>query len=447
MSRRADRPGGGADGGKSRRSARLLLGWVGLCVVALAITTASRPWPRLWPRFANNLLVDELGGVGYVAVDAFQSATWRWQEARQTAVDPALYRAYLAELAAERRPVPAGAAPRKHVVFLQLESVDGLVLGARHEGRPLMPFLESLAREQVYFSNVIDNTAGGRTTDAEVLVLTSQVPLRRRPVFVSQPLDRVPSLPKALKAAGYHCWSMHGYDGHFWHRKRAHQALGYDETLFREQLDVGEQIGWGISDRSVLHQAALKLQVATQPNFAHVILLTNHHPYQHVGLRRGTPGGRIEADYVQSVGYVDESLAAFFAELEAAGLRDKCIVAIYSDHDSAMTHALERYLEEVPARLHYDTVPLIVAGLPEAPRRYEAAAGLQNLPVIVLEALGLTVPRTFTGHGLDHIGRTVAAYYGPLETTPEGLRTYELPIDPQTLTLLALHKPEVLLEP
>ncbi len=431
----------------ARRHRRLFLGWVSLCAVVLGVVASSRSWGRLWPRFSNGPLVDELGGVGFAVFDVVQNVGWYWEESRQANADPAPLRAFLTELAAERRPVPAVAPARKHVVFVQMESVDGLVLGARHNGRPLMPFLESLASKEVYFANTIDCTGVGRTTAAGILALTSQVPMRRSPIYVSQPLHRVPSLPKALKQAGYHCWSMHGYDGYFWHRKQAHKALGYDESLFREDLDTSETMGWGISDRSVLHQAVRKLAAAQQPTFAHVILLTNHHPYQTVGLARGETCGRIEADYVQSVGYVDDSIAAFFAELEAAGLRDTCIVAVYSDHDSAITHALERYLEQVPPRLHRDTVPLIVAGLPEAPRRYEAAAGLQDLPVIVLEALGLPVPRTFTGHGLDHIGRTVGAYYGPLETTPDGLKPYPLAFDPQTLTLVALHKPEVLLEP
>ncbi len=434
-------------GPAARRHRRLFLGWGGLCVGALGVVATSRSWDRLWPRFANSLLVEELGGVGYAVFDVVQSAGWYWEESRQANADPAPLRAFLAELAAERRPVPAVAPGRKHVVFLQMESVDGLVLGARHDGQPLMPFLETLAGNEVYFANTIDCTGVGRTTSAGVLALTSQVPMRRNPIYVSQPLDRVPSLPKVLKQAGYRCWSMHGYDGYFWRREQAHQALGYDETFFREDLDAREQIGWGISDRSVLHQAARRLAAATQPTFAHVILLTNHHPYEHVGVASGKTCGRIEANYVQSVRYVDDSIAAFFAELEAAGLRDQCIVAVYSDHDSAITHELERYLEQVPPRLHPDTVPLIIAGLPEAPRRFEAAAGLQDLPVIVLEALGLPVPRTFTGHGLDHIGRTIGAYYGPLETTPAGLRPYALSFDPQTLTLVALRKPEVLLEP
>ncbi len=390
--------------------------------------------------------VYELGGVGYALLDLWETGEARCTEFRIPA-DSMAYRAYLLGLAERRRPVPAVLRPRKNVIYVQMESVDGLVLGARYQGQPLMPFLESLARKEVYFANAIDNTSCGRTTDAGILTLTSLVPLRSAPVYMSQPLDRVPSLPKALNAAGYHTWSMHGSDGEFWRRNSAHVALGFDETLFGDDLDASERIGWGISDRSILHQAAQRIIEAKGPTFAHVILLTNHHPYQHVRQHRGLPQEGIVADYVESVRYVDESIAGFFGELAAAGVLQNCIIAVYGDHDSSITPQLERELQTVPERAMADTVPLFVCGLPEAPRRVDAVVGLQDVPVIVLEALGLPVPLTFTGNSLDRPGRTVAAYYGALESTPAGLVASPMPVNQEILTLLALRHPERLMEP
>ncbi len=422
--------------------------WVLLCAGVLVGLAWTREWPRLRARFINSLLIEQLGGPGYVVFDFCQVGYWQWQQARLSDVDPAPYRAYLRDLAKDRLALPVVAPPRKHVVLLQMESVDGLVIGSRKDGKPLMPFLESLAKDSIYFSNVIDNTAGGRTTDGETLVLTSLVPLRSRPVYVSQPLDKVPSLPRVLKQAGYHCWSMHGHVGHFWHRRPAHSALGYDEFLFREDLDNTEHVGWGISDKAVLHQAAQKLAGESGPAMAHIILLTNHHPYQHVREKEGGEFVSVEDDYVRSVRYVDEAIAGFFAELEQLGVLDQCLIAIYSDHDSGITWMLEPYLEQVPPRPVNDTVPLILVGFPGEQRRIEAVAGLQDVPVMFLETLGLPVPLTFTGNGLGRQGRTVSVYYGPLETTPEGgIGQYELPVSSRSLTLMALRQPEVLLAP
>lgn len=420
----------------------LFCGWILSCVVALVGFNRTRDWGQLKQRYLNSLAVEQLGGVGYVFFDVVQNAQWKWQELRLTRLDLGPYRAYLAGLAAERRALPVKPVPRKHVILLQMESVDGLVIGARNDGKPVMPFLESLARCQIYFSNVIDNTAGGRTTDGETLVLTSQVPLRSRPVYVSQPLGKVPSLPRVLKGEGYECWSMHGYVGHFWNRAAAHKQLGYDREFFLPDLDASDRIGWGVSDRSVLHQAAQRLAAATGPTLAHVILLTNHYPYHYLRERSGAVFEGIEDDYIRSVRYVDDSIAAFFAELDQLGLKDNCLVAIYSDHDSGITGKLEDYLDVSP-RVFSDTVPLILTGFGAPPRRIDQVAGLQDVPVMLLEELGIPVPLTFTGHSLGHQGKTVAALYGPLESAPNGtVRPYSLPIESRLLTLIALHQPD-----
>jgi phosphoglycerol transferase MdoB-like AlkP superfamily enzyme len=420
--------------------------WVAGCAAVAGIMLAREPLGWLQTRFLNERVTQFLGGVGYVLFDIEETARNYWRSARLDRVDPTPYREYLRTLAARRRCQPATPPVRKHVIYVQMESADGLLIGARRDGRPVMPFLESLAREQVWFSNVVDNTAGGRTTDAQVLVQTSQVPLRNSPVYVSQPLDRVPSLPKALKAAGYHTWLMSGYFGAFGHCRSAAEALGYDERLFSEEIDTSERLGWGVSDRSVLHQAAQRIIAAKQPTFAHVIVLTNHHPYSYVRESKGLPVEGIVADYVHSVRYMDECIATFFGELRAAGVLDNCIIAVFGDHDSSITARLERELQNMPVRVISDTVPLIIHGLPEAPRRIDAVAGLQDVPVIVLEALGLPVPLTFTGNGIEGGGRTVAAMYGPVEGTAQGLSPFPMPVDQETLTLLALHYPEKLLE-
>ena len=420
--------------------------WVAGCAIVAGIILAREPLGWLQARFLNERVIQFLGGVGYVLFDIEETARNRWRTARLDQVDPTPYRDYLKSLAARRQGAPVMSPALKHVVYLQMESADGLLIGSRYKGRPLMPFLDKLSREAVHFANAIDNTASGRTTDCELLVLTSQVPLRRAPAYVSQPLDRVPSLPKILKAAGYRTWSMHGYDGSFWRREAAHRAIGFDDMFFREDLDAGDRIGWGISDHSVLRQAARRLAVAREPTFAHVILLTNHHPYPYVRASKGFPDTGIVADYVHSVGYMDECVEEFFGELRAAGVLDNCIIAVFGDHDSSITERLDRELQDVPPRVVSDTVPLIIHGLREAPRRIEAVAGLQDVPVVVLEALGLPVPPTFTGNGIEGGGRTVGAMLGAVEGTAQGLRSFPLPIDQEMLTLLALRHPEKLLE-
>lgn len=429
------------------KSWRGWLVWWGLVGLVLLWTWPRGEWALISARLINSQAIERMGFGGYLVFDSVDTVGRWWQLAQLDKVDPTPFRAFLEDNAAvARNPVEPARARGKHIIYLQLESMDGLLIGGRHQGEPIMPFLESLARDHVYFANVLDNTASGRTTDGEFLVLTSQVPLTRPPVFVSQSLDRIPSMPRLLREAGYRSISMHGFNGAFWHRARAHEALGYDEMIFEDSLDLKEKIGWGWSDGEVLAAAVEKLQASDQPLFLHLITLTNHHPYDYIAKRAGIEPGTIAEEYIRSVRYVDEALAGFFADLEKTGLLDDCLIAIYGDHDSAVTDELDQIVERQPRRHHPDTIPLVMVGFDRAPQRVEALAGLQDVPVMILEELGIEPPLTFTGNGWNRWGRTRSAQHGGWQSGEAGLVPWAWPLDSHLLTLMAINHPEKLLE-
>ncbi len=421
--------------------------WFTLVVIVL-ITT----WPRdqsalIRARLINSQAIERLGFGGYLVFDTYDTIGRWWQLAQLDDVDPAPFRRFLQENAAvARNPVEPARAQGKHIIYLQLESMDGLVIGGRYQGEPVMPFLESLAQDNVFFANALDNTASGRTTDGEFLVLTSQVPLTRPPVFVSQSLDRIPSMPKILREEGYRSVSMHGFNGAFWQRGKAHEALGYDEMIFQESLDLDTKIGWGWSDKEVLGAAVEKLQSSESPLFLHLITLTNHHPYDYIAKIEGVEPGTIAEEYIRSVRYVDEALAEFFADLEAADLLDNCLIAIFGDHDSAVTGPLDQIVETKPQRHHPDTIPMVMVGFDRPTQRVDRLAGLQDVPVMVLEELGIEPPLTFTGNGWNRWGRTRSAQHGGWQSTLSGLVPWEWPLDSHLLTLMAINHPEKLVQ-
>lgn len=433
-----------------RKPRRILhWGWIAWLSVAAGVMAASWPsqdWSLLKSRLLNQQAIARLGFGGYLGFDAISTTLVWWQRSQLDDLDPAPFQEFLVERAREaHNPRVAEARPQKHVIYLQLESVDGLVIDGRWQGEPIMPFLDSLAQEGVYFVNALDNTASGRTTDGEFLVLTSQVPLPRPPVFVTQDLSRIPSMPRILGELGYHSVSMHGFNGAFWQREKAHAALGYDEMVFEEDLDLTERIGWGWSDEEVLQVAARRIIDATQPLFLHAITLTNHHPYDYIARREGIEPGGIEEEYVRSVRFVDEAIRQFFATLDRAGVRDDCLIVIYSDHDSAITETLAP-LVAVGNRLHNtDTVPLIMVGFDRPSEKVEVMAGLQDVPVMVLEELGLPVPLTFTGNGWGRWGKTYSAQHGGWQSVGDGIEPWEWSVNPRLMTLMAIQHPEKLL--
>jgi phosphoglycerol transferase MdoB-like AlkP superfamily enzyme len=419
---------------------------MGVGVVAV-LTWPKEEWQLLRARLVNFQAVERLGYGGYLVFDVVDTTKRIWRRSRLGEVDVAPYRVFLQELAARRGGVDTEKQPGKHVIYLQLESLDGLMVGGRKNGERVMPVLEDLARKGVYFTNAIDNTASGRTTDGEFLVLTSQVPLPRPPVFVTQHLEKIPSMPRVLGQAGYRTVSLHGFNGVFWQRGKAHQALGYDEMIFEDQLNLDERIGWGYSDRAILAEAAEMVVASEQPLFLHVITLTNHHPYDYISKIRGETPGQIEAEYLKSVKYLDDCIGAFFADLEAGGVLEDCLVVIYGDHDSAIDDGLLPYLDSALPRLIPDTVPMVMVGFDRPNQRVDALSGLQDLPVMVLQELGLPVPLTFVGNGWNQWGRTSGAAHGAWQMAGEEIVPWALPIDAEILTRLAINYPEKLQEP
>lgn len=389
-----------------------------------------------------------MGLGGYFVFDLVDTAGRIWRRSQLASVDPAPYRDFLrAHAAVARNPVRPPPPQQKHIIYLQLESVDGLMIGGRKDGQPTMPFLESLAQDNVYFTNALDCTSTGRTTDGEFLVLTSQVPVPRPPVYVSQHLDKIPSMPRVLGEAGYHTVSMHGFNGAFWHRKEAHTALGYAEMNFEDDLELDEKIGWGWSDNAILGAAADRIIGSSAPLFLHVITLTNHHPYDYIALHRGEEPGTIEEEFLRSVRYVDDAIQGFFEQLSEAGVLEECLIVIYGDHDSAIDVEMEAHLDEFTPRLIPDTVPLVMVGFDRPAQRVDVITGLQDVPVMVLEELGLPVPRTFLGHGWNKWGRVFSASHGGWQMAGGAVAPWGWPVSAETLTRLAINHPEKLLEP
>lgn len=417
--------------------------WLLFCALAIAFTSLYPNWNLVRARNTNKAVVKQIGLAGYAWYDSFATLKSWLDERRLSVTDASEYVSFL-EQVREARGIQTATQTRKNVVYLQMESVDGISVTADHNGEPVMPFLKELSQSTLYFKNALDNTSAGRTTDGEFLVLCSLPPVARKPVFNNYTLDKIPSMPRVLGREGYQTFSMHGNEGNFWNRANAHRALGYQESLYQNNLDQRERIGWGITDESVLSQAAIKIASATESVFAHIILLTNHHPYNHVGEKFGYAKNDIPLDHIDSLRYVDQSIKKFFTALEAYGVLENSIIVIYSDHDSATELKLRPIYTLPDPPIANDTIPLLIYGLQQEPRVIDKVSGLQDVPVIVLEELGIEIPHTFVGNSIQSDLPTL---------TPNGFwaskRNGELvkpkaPIEPSTLTKLAILHPDKL---
>ena len=303
-------------------------------------------------------------------------------------------------------------APRANLVVIQVEAMQSWVVEAQIAEQPVMPFLSAAESEALYFPFVFDQTAQGRTADAEYLMLQSGHPLRTGALAFLRADNEFETLAHRLGAAGYDTLSAHPYARGFWNRAVLHPRYGFANSLFREEIGEGPMVGWGLSDVEFLQRMAAVLPTRREPFFAFFITLSLHHPYSEfppslAELELGDLGGTAVGNYLQGMRHADRGLAAFMEGLEASGLAERTVVLVYGDHVAGLPRSAEldalsgvaQWDPTIPMRGHRVPAFLWLPGAPIAGRD-EIPAGHIDLGPTVLDALGLDVPAAFVGRSL-----------------------------------------------
>ena len=68
-----------------------------------------------------------------------------------------------------------GAAKGYNLVVLQVEALSSWAMGLEVDGQAITPYLDSIADDAWLSQSIWDQTAQGRTSDAEFLVLSSDI--------------------------------------------------------------------------------------------------------------------------------------------------------------------------------------------------------------------------------------------------------------------------------
>ena len=312
----------------------------------------------------------------------------------------------------QARPVPTPPVSPPNVVVIQVEAMQSWVVDARIDGAPVMPFLAEADGSALHFTHVFDQTAQGRTSDAEYLVLQSGHPLRTGALAFLRADDAFDTIAHRFSAAGYDTLSAHPYARGFWNRAVIHPRYGFASSMFRDEIGDGPMVGWGLSDVEFLGRMAGVLAARREPFFGFFITLSLHHPYvefpPHLAeLELGALEGTSVGNYLEGMRHADRALAAFFAGLEQAGLAERTVVLVYGDHVAGLPWSdevsalagIDRWDPTVPTRNH--RVPAFL-WRPGSPRvgRDDRIAGQIDLGPTVLDAAGLAIPPSFVGHSL-----------------------------------------------
>ncbi len=235
----------------------------------------------------------------------------------------------------------------RNLILVQIEALQSMMLQAEYEGQELMPNVNQLLKEDtLYFDRYYATIGKGNTADAEFATLNSLYPVIDRECYELYQTNTYDGLPWMLKERGYSTFGVHGDLGDFWNRNYAYPYQGIDEYYSIEDLDDSDQIGLGISDKSMFRQAAALMEEQEGPFFSFLVTLTNHHPYQlpeelsEIKLKEEHEGTKF-GSYLQTVHYTDQAIAVLIEELKARDLYENSVLVFYGDH-----HGLNKNMDD-----------------------------------------------------------------------------------------------------
>jgi phosphoglycerol transferase MdoB-like AlkP superfamily enzyme len=226
----------------------------------------------------------------------------------------------------------------KNLIAIQVESLENFVIGQKIYGQEITPNLNRLLKNSLYFSNIYEQNNGGTSSDADLMINTSLLPVRERMTFFRFPDTEYNSLPKLLGDIGYETFSTHAEYGGNYAWTEVHKAsLKFQSSWDIFSYNVDETIRGELTDGSLFTQVEPKLNTLKQPFYSSIVTLTSHGPFDmpeklnYLKLSNELED-TILGDYFQSVRYVDSEIGKFLDKLQRSGLLDNSVIMIYGDH-------------------------------------------------------------------------------------------------------------------
>ncbi len=230
----------------------------------------------------------------------------------------------------------------QNVVIIILESFASEYMGINNPYEGYTPFLDSLAKTNLYFPNHFAN--GKISMEAVPSILASIPGLMQEPYITSlYQTNTLNGLGTELRKKGYHTSFFHaakngsmGFDAFTQNADFAHY-YGLNEYNGSEEDYDGN---WGIYDEPYLQYFNKNLSSFPQPFVSAVFTISSHQPYSLPDqYKTRFPKGAL--DIYQSIGYTDYALRKFFESAKKEKWYNNTLFVITADH--TQMHEKKKY--------------------------------------------------------------------------------------------------------
>ena len=269
---------------------------------------------------------------------------------------------------------------RPDIVIILLESCGGIFTEDIGGRKGIMPRLNKLVDEGVYFSNFYANSY---RTDRGTLCTWSGYPSFPRSSVMKMPAKTrfLPGIAKSLLKEGYHTSYIYGGDINFTNMRSYLVTIGFDQFCWMKDYTMEQQrtSKWGVRDDITF--ATLYDQItAPKANGTHRLIgystLSSHEPWD-------VPTHRLSEEIPNAFNYLDECLGNFIDKMKQTPQWDNLLVILLPDHGYSYFGVDETH------ELH-DHVPMLwLGGALRGPRRVEQFCNQTDLPATLLGQMGL----------------------------------------------------------
>ncbi len=217
---------------------------------------------------------------------------------------------------------------RPNVVVVILESFARTVMDAQVDGMPVMPWMQRLKGEGVWFENFFANSF--RTDRGEVAIL-SGFPAQTRMSIMKLPAKsrNLPSLARSLNREGYATRFAYGGDLNFTNQASYMYATGWQELFWQKDFDFDTPpADWGYDDRVMCDwfgRQVIEWSASGEPFLAGLLTLSSHPPFD-------VPFARFEDRMFNATAFADDCVGRMIERWKASPAWDDLLVVLVADH-------------------------------------------------------------------------------------------------------------------
>ena len=269
---------------------------------------------------------------------------------------------------------------RPNVAIVILESFARTIMDECVDGRPVMPNMQRLKREGVWFENFFANSF--RTDRGEVAILNG-FPAQTKMSIMKLPAksQTLPSIARSLAREGYATSFLYGGDLNFTNQASYMYGTGWQELIWQKDLHFDARTSkWGYADDVVTEffgDRIIALDRAGSPFLAGMLTLSSHEPFD-------VPVHNFEDPMLNAASFTDACLGRLVERLEASPAWDNLLLVLVADHAYNYPYGIP-YNNALRHR-----IPMIwLGGAVKEPLRVEAYASQIDLAATLLAQMDI----------------------------------------------------------